>query len=172
VNFKLLFFDKLKLLSSLFPEIYSLVGLLNKLLTLLNMKNFPRNRYNPDELLSVFERAEMNSVHGEFFKSIEAKGVELEIYFPNKAGQVETTHISRARSVLTQVQELDNLVQDSCENEYQKSNFHIGNFLLYLAIIEIKESQVSFRYYGERVNTEWLAIFKEDENGIWKKVNF
>ena len=77
-----------------------------------------------------------------------------------------------ARSALSQIRELDNLVQDSCESEYRKSNFHVRNYLLYLAIIEIKEDIVSFRYYGERVNTEWGAIFREDQKGIWKKVNF
>jgi hypothetical protein len=136
------------------------------------MNNFLRNRYSSDELLSLFEQAEMQEVQGESFKSIEVNGEELEIYFPNKDEEVKSEHISRARSILDNIKELDNLVQDSCEAEYQKSNFHVRNFMLYLAIIEIKETEVLLRYYGERVNTEWGAVFRENDNGTWEKVNF
>jgi len=136
------------------------------------MNNFPRNRYSPNEMLKLFDQAEMQEVGGDFFKSIEVNGEELEIYFPNKGGEVDEKHISSARSILTHIKELDNLVQDSCEAEYQNSSFHVRNFMLYLAIIEIKEDEVSFRYYGERVNTEWGATFRENDKGIWEKVNF
>ena len=67
---------------------------------------------------------------------------------------------------------MDNLVQESCQLEYKKSKFHKRNFELYLAFIEIKPDVAVLRSYGSRVNIEWNAVFKEDENGHWDKVSF
>jgi hypothetical protein len=44
--------------------------------------------------------------------------------------------------------------------------------MLYLAVIDIKDDCVSLKYYGECVNTEWDAIFKQNAAGVWEKVNF
>lgn len=99
------------------------------------MNNFPRDRYNSDEFLTLFDRAGMQDVQGDFFKSIKANDEELEIYFPNKNGKVENKHIERAKSILSQIRVLDNQVQESCEAEYEKSDFHVRNFMQYLVII-------------------------------------
>lgn len=136
------------------------------------MSNFPRNRYKSDELLALFDQTGVKNLDGDFFKTIEVNGEELEIYFPVNEGNIQNSSIERARRLLNNIQELDNQVQDSCETDYNKSNFHVENFMLYLAIIEIKEDGASFRYYGERVNTEWDAVFRENDLGIWEKVNF
>lgn len=136
------------------------------------MSNLPKNRYKSEELLALFDQAEVQNLDGDFYKTIEANGEEIEIYFPTNEGNVQNSSIERARRLLTNIQELDNQVQDSCEAEYKKSSFHIENFMLYLAAIEVKEDGASFRYYGERVNTEWDAVFRENDQGIWERVNF
>ncbi|MGX5203249.1 hypothetical protein [Aliikangiella sp. IMCC44632] len=136
------------------------------------MTNFPRNRYNPVELMSLFDSKEIETCDGDFFKSFELDGSELEIYFPEENGVVQEKYLEKARHVIQDIRLLDNLVQDSCENEYLKSKLHVDNFMLYLAFIEIKIDEVTLRYYGEKVNTEWDAVFREKTHDIWEKVNF
>lgn len=136
------------------------------------MNDFQKNRYDSNKLLALFDKAELQEDKGDFFKSFEANDEELAIYFPAKNGVVERKDINRARSLLAQIRALDNLVQDSCKADFEKSDYHVRNFLLYLAYIEIKDNEVSLRYFGERVNTEWDAIFRENNSGNWEKVNF
>ncbi len=46
------------------------------------MTDFPRNRYNPDELIPLFDNKEVEECDGDFFKSFELNDSELDFYFP------------------------------------------------------------------------------------------
>lgn len=136
------------------------------------MNNFPRNRYHSDLMLSLFESSDIKECSGDYYKAFEMHGEEFEIYFPHTEGVIDEKYFQKARRLLGHIKELDNLVQDSCEEEFIKSKIDVRNFLLYLAIIEVGKDEVALRYYGKRVNTEWNAIFTEESNGSWVKVNF
>jgi len=75
-------------------------------------------------------------------------------------------------SLLQSIERLDNLVQDSCEEEASKGRFSIENYMLHIGCVDLTGETVRFRYYGTRVNTEWYAEFKRDQSGIWQKTNF
>ena len=136
------------------------------------MTDFPRNRYNSDELISLFESEPVEECEGDYFKSLKLSNGELDFYFPSENNVVNDKYIETARRVILNIRLLDNLVQDSCESEYIRTKLHVRNFMLYLASVEIKKNEVALRYYGEKVNTEWDAIFREDADGKWEKVNF
>jgi len=123
-------------------------------------------------MLSRFEDSEIKACGGDCYKSFVANEQEIEIYFPHRDGVIDEEYFQKCRRLLEKITELDNLVQYSCEEEYAKSSFHVRDFMLYLAMIEIGEEEVALRYFGQIVNTEWDAIFKEQGNGNWVKVNF
>lgn len=136
------------------------------------MNEFPKNRYDPKQLLTLFDSSAMEECKGDFYKSLDVNGEELEVYFPSTNGTVAQQYIDKARRVLQNIKEMDNLVQDSCNNECKRTGIHKRDFELYLAYINIEEYEVALTYYGLRVNTEWNAIFRETGEGLWEKVNF
>lgn len=75
-------------------------------------------------------------------------------------------------SFLENIDRLDNLVQDSCENDHLQGGLDISNYKLHIGYLDVKENIVTVTYYGTIVNTEWKAEFKIDGLGTWTKVNF
>lgn len=142
-----------------------------------SMNNFPRNRYESDELLTLFDQAKIQEeIKGTFYKLIEIDGVGVEIYLPtSKDGSVDRKDISRARSVLVQINELDNYFQDMCElsyKKYEKSGSEAKDWIYYLSHIEITESEALFQYYAMHgYPSEWVSIFRENDSGNWERVN-
>ena len=80
--------------------------------------------------------------------------------------------MARAREICARISELDNLVQQSCENEWKQNGLPIENYDLDLAHIEVEQEIVRLEYYGAKVNTQWDAQFRKTEDGNWKTINF
>ncbi len=129
---------------------------------------FPRNRYSPESLLAEFIQAPLLGEPGDFFIAINSEFGEIEIRIP--ASDHETAK-SAAKSVLHQIQELDNQVQQSCEQDSGKSNLDSSNFELALGSITIDTNELTLGYFGIQVNTEWDAKFKLVDSQ-WQKQNF
>jgi hypothetical protein len=63
-------------------------------------------------------------------------------------------------------------VQQSCEDESQRSEYPAESFALHLAYISIHPEMVELSYYGTYVNNEWGALFEKSPDGRWQKFNF
>ena len=94
----------------------------------------------------------------------------FEVYIPE--GEAEQ---KEARKVLTSllgvIDRLDNLVQDSCEEEAMVGRYGIENYMFYIGYIDLRSEPVRFRYYGTKVNDERFAEFQQDQTGEWQKIS-
>ncbi|MBQ4851116.1 hypothetical protein [Pseudoalteromonas sp. MMG012] len=134
--------------------------------------HFPKNRFKPAALLDALGTKNVECLSDDYFIAFECIEHEFEIYFPEIKGNIPENYFNLAKKVIENINLLDNLVQESCEKEASKSKFGVENFMLELAFIKLKESEVCFRYWGQIVNTEWDAVFRMNEGGNWEKVNF
>lgn len=135
-----------------------------------------RNRYQKVDLLDQLRKQEPQKDGNEWCFKFECHKYNSEIddfeaYLPNSIHEHEKyRHL--LSDFLNHIDYLDNLVQDSCETDYEKSELDIKNYMLHIGYIDLKEGQVSICYYGTAVNTEWEAEFQKNKYGEWIKVNF
>jgi hypothetical protein len=135
-----------------------------------------RNRYDPEDLLQQLSEQEPTRDGNEwcFIFRCDKRDPEIEgfyAYLPKE----HTNHKAAKEllmSLLQSIERLDDLVQDSCEEEASKSSSSIENFMLHIGYMDLTGEKVRFRYYGTKVNTEWYAEFERNVSGIWQKANF
>ena len=132
-----------------------------------------RNRYHPEGLLKQLSGQKPTLDANEWcfrFKCPEEDIDDFEVCVPE--GEAEQ---KEARKVLTSllgvIDRLDNLAQDSFEDEAVKSRYGIENFVFYIGYIDLRSERVRFRYYGTNVNDERVAEFHQDQKGDWQKTN-
>lgn len=141
------------------------------------MDAFPRNRYDASEFLRGFESACIGHDSNEVWISLAIcdsgnNKMEIEIYFPSWADNPPPELLQIARRTCSCITQLDNLVQDSCEDDWRHSGKDTASWELFLANIEIETDLVRLEYYGTKVNTQWCAEFVPSEHEAWAKVNF
>jgi hypothetical protein len=78
----------------------------------------------------------------------------------------------QARDICSRISEFDDLVQQSCEAEWRRSELSAENYALHLAHVSVHPEMVELEYYGTYVNTQWGALFEKTADGRWEKVNF
>jgi hypothetical protein len=138
------------------------------------MTSFPRNRYDPDEFLRGYNNSPVQFDGGTWcvsFTITHPDSDEMTIWFPGTVRPDECA-LRLGREICVKIAQLDNLVQDSCESEFQTYKHDVTNYDLYLAYIKITESTASLEYFGTIVNTQWTAVFKRNESGDWLPENF
>lgn len=139
------------------------------------MSAFPRNRYDVDEFTRGLDSSQVGRDGNEVCISFEISNhdnEEMTIYFPGCTSEPTAALLHRARDICSRICELDNLVQQSCEDEWRRNGLPIENYELYLAHIEVEPEIVRLEYYGTKVNTQWDAQFRQADDGNWAKVNF
>jgi hypothetical protein len=154
---------------------------------------FERNRYDSSAAVKAFDSSRTSkgvvSIREGRFSLFEVDyeidGEKLEIYF-SPPGEVPEERIQFARDVCVHLTEFDNLVQQSCEREFEASPpndsylEYLRRFKLpaqaahavHLAYLIVDNNVVKLHYYGTFVNAEWDAIFQRGDTGRWQKVNF
>ncbi len=139
------------------------------------MTAFARNRYDSDEFTRGLESSSIERDGNDICVTFEISNPENEdmtIYFPGCTLELPSSLILRARDVCSHISELDNLVQQSCEEEWRQNGLASDDYELYLAHIDVEAEIVRLEYYGTKVNTQWEARFRQTEDGNWAKVNF
>ncbi len=141
----------------------------------MNNKNkafFERNRYSSEEYLKEFKNKKTSIVSSKEDNYIRLN--DLEIHFTDE--QLGYA-LSLIEDVLSNITEIDNMVQKFCADCYNHSqvngsNWHIRNFKVFLAWMEVlEENKVHLQYWGEIVNLELETIFIKEE-GKWKSNYF
>jgi len=137
---------------------------------------FPQDRYPVPEIIRVLSEQEP------IFED-DGWAFEFEVYRHNESlddfsviwgdGTEATKKLpSLLRQALVDLNFLDNLVQQSCEEDHASSQYDMKNFMLHLAFMtQPSSTSVALEYYGTAVNTQWEAIFERDGD-CWKKTNF
>ncbi len=138
---------------------------------------FHRDRYDPDDLMEQFAQQKPRAVAGAWEWELEAELGEIGITLPDAHGAPSPEAQAFLVEVLRQVCTLDNLVQQSCEQESGRTGLGPGNYELAIGWVCIEnanliEQTLALTYYGIRVNTSWDAKFKRDAAGAWQPVNF
>jgi len=130
---------------------------------------FPRDRYPLPEIIR--ELSEQKPIFED-----DGWALEFEVYRHNESlddfsviwgdGTEATKELPPLlRQALVDLNLLDNLVQQSCEEENASSQYNMKNFMLHLAFItQLSATSVSLEYYGTAVNTQWNVIFERDGN--------
>lgn len=139
------------------------------------MDAFPRNRYDNAEFIRGFDTSSVERDGNEIcisFSISNSENEEMTLYFPGCTAEPDSSLMARAREICARISELDNLVQQSCENEWKQNGLPIENYDLDLAHIEVEQEIVRLEYYGAKVNTQWDAQFRKTEDGNWKTINF
>ena len=135
------------------------------------MSLFPLNRYAPEMFIAAFEH-ELVRIRGDgCFVCLVIGEDEVKITFPSINGECTATSRAAVLEVLSKITELDNRVQESCDEECRQTGLHSSNYELYLAYIDLRGHELTLGYFGAKVNTEWEAKFRL-VNGQWEKVNF
>ena len=129
------------------------------------------DRYDSEYCSEQFEKSEIKIINNQAIVAFDLDEQEFEVYMLVTSNEANSQAMEVAKDLMRNISELDNLVQNSNANECERTGLDPANYDLYLAYITIKDDQANFTYYGERVNTEWDAIFKK-EGTAWKKVNF
>ena len=129
------------------------------------------NRYDSDYCSEQFGKSDIKIIKDQAIVAFDLDEQEFEIYMPLVSNEVDPQALELAKDLMCNISEMDNLVQDSNAKECDRTGLDPANYDLYLAYITINGSQANFTYYGERVNTEWDAIFQKDTN-VWQKINF
>lgn len=140
----------------------------------MQMTSFPRDRYNADEFLRGYDNSPLQMDGDTWcisFPITRPDADEMAIWFPG-TGKPDEHALRQGREICEKIPQLDNLVQDSCENEYLTYKHDVSNYDLYLAYIEITDSTASLEYFGTIVNTQWTAVFTRRESGVWLRANF
>lgn len=127
-------------------------------------KDFPRNRYDPGRFTAAFDDAEVTTdSSGEVYAVFNYDGEDIEVHFPDcDSASIPERRLRTARTGCQQIQDLDNLVQDRCEQEANNSVHDARNFKLYIAYLKVYDNRLEVRYWGKVVNTEWDAVFTWD----------
>lgn len=86
------------------------------------------------------------------------------LYFD--AEQVDEPLLEVARSLLRDLDRLDNAVQASCVDSCRKSGLHPRAFESALAFMTLRADSVVLHYHGTGVNTEWDELARL-EGGVW-----
>ncbi len=78
--------------------------------------------------------------------------------------------------VIQAIPELDNMVQRSCKRDFERgehTDYLKACQMLTLVFATYDAGEMRLYYYGEIVNTEWAAVFSEEEQmGDFKPTNF
>lgn len=139
------------------------------------MNAFPRNRYDAAEFVRGFDSAHVGRDGNEVcisFAVSNPENDEMLVYFPGCASDPPPELLQLARLTCSHITELDNAVQNSCEEEWRRHGRRSDDYELYLAHIIIEPKIVQLEYYGSKVNTQWTAKFIPVDGECWKKANF
>ena len=91
--------------------------------------------------------------------------LEFEIFMLTEQGRVLPAHVSTARSVLSQIVEMDDAaraVPDLTDDDYDET----------LAYVVISDAYVELHYFASTVNTEWGIYFTPSGQGGWDRRGF
>lgn len=108
---------------------------------------FEKNRYNFSQLIDKIKAMK------EVPNIIIDEETDIEIYEGNKISKDILIGILKEFNVL------DNLVQDECKNEYEKSQFNVNNYQFAPAWIEVLDNQAVIGYWGVKVNSNFDKVF-------------
>lgn len=108
---------------------------------------FEKNRYNFSQLIDKIKAMK------EVPDIIIDDETDIEIYEGNKISK------DTLISILKEFNFLDNLVQDECKNEYEKSQFNVNNYQFAPAWIEVSDNEVVIGYWGVKVNSNFDKVF-------------
>lgn len=108
---------------------------------------FEKNRYNFSKLIDKIKVMEAVP------NIIIDEETDIEIYEGNKISKDILIGILKEFNVL------DNLVQDECKNEYEKSQFNVNNYQFAPAWIEVSDNEVVIGYCGVKVNSNFDKVF-------------
>lgn len=89
---------------------------------------------------------------------VPAGELEFQVYLPATNGAVEPRILELARSVLSQIVDMDNQAREF-EDVIDSDEI--------LAWIEVRDDVVDLHYYATTVNSEWDARFRQGEGGRW-----
>ncbi len=133
---------------------------------MLELKVTP-DRNNARAMIHYIEAKNIAFEDGSYYISLPMDsddGDQFEIYF--EAQQVDEALLELTRSLLRDLDRLDNAVQASCADDCRKSGLHPRAFESALAFMTLRADSVVLHYHGTGVNTEWdeLARF---EGGVW-----
>ena len=86
--------------------------------------------------------------------------LEFEILMPTEEGRTPPRHAATARSVLSQIVEMD----DAARAVPDATDFDLDEALAYVVI---SDAYVEFHYFATTVNTEWGIYFTPNGQGVW-----
>ncbi|MCI6190600.1 MAG: hypothetical protein ACI33J_05540 [Clostridium sp.] len=108
---------------------------------------FEKNRYNFSKLIDKIKVMEAVP------NIIIDEETDIEIYEGNKVSK------NTLIGILKEINILDNLVQDECKDEYEKSQFNVNNYQFAPAWIEVSDNEVVIGYWGVKVNSNFDKVF-------------
>lgn len=108
---------------------------------------FEKNRYNFSKLIDKIKVMEAVP------NIIIDEETDIEIYEGNKISK------NTLIGILREINILDNLVQDECKDEYEKSQFNVNNYQFAPAWIEVSDNEVVIGYWGVKVNSTFDKVF-------------
>jgi hypothetical protein len=85
---------------------------------------------------------------------------EFDVRIESKGGKVEEGIMEDARTIISQIVELDKEARDRTHKESEDHEEE-------LAYIDIKHNEVELHYYATTVNTEWGTFFRKSKDGRW-----
>jgi hypothetical protein len=128
------------------------------------------NRYDGREAAKMMERANlMMDGPNPYIEVPLGDDDEFSMIFLASEGEVDEHLIDLARSLLMNVGELDNQVQEGCAADCRASGFHPRNFEGALAYMTVGNRYALLHYFGTGVNTEWDS-FVERKGERWVHV--
>jgi hypothetical protein len=132
----------------------------------------PRDRYDPDDLLKQFAQQQPRQLKDGWEWDLETEHGCIGITLPDAHGTPDPEAGAFLVDVLHQIRTLDNLVQESCEQECIRTGLGSQNYELAIGWIWIQnenltEQTLALTYYGTMVNTDWDAKFRRDAAGVW-----
>lgn len=120
------------------------------------------NRYPENIILEAWEKADKTQ------KIVLIDSCELDCSIEIEG--YENTSDDVVVSFLLLIREIDNIVQEFCNNSFQQGKFDIRNYMVSLEWIAFETDKVVMGYWGEFVNIELRAIFSM-KNGVWEKID-
>lgn len=116
---------------------------------------FEKNRYNFTQLINKIRVMETIA------SVILDEETDIEIYEGDKVSKDELIDI------LQNFNDLDNLVQDECKNEYEKNRLDIDNDQFAPSWIKVLDNEVLIGYWGIKVNSDFEKTFVKID-GKWR----
>lgn len=114
---------------------------------------FKRNRIHGQDYLIEFEKNKTDITRLAEETYIVVK--DLEIHFCEDNYSLELI-----QDLLTNISEIDNIVQEFCESYYMNSSIGAENCMVSPAWVEVlEENKVHIQYWGEIVNIELHTVF-------------